>query len=103
MGRTHDSEHYDLSETEKRDLIKLIEPGKPFPEKYRLLLWNGKSREVCAAILPFHPSNTLTNPGRHLRERMAKLPHSARPRTRIKEREPHLGKTRPLRCSREGD
>lgn len=47
------TEHYDLSETEKRDLIKLIEQGKPLPEKYRFMLfadkrevelvWNGKS------------------------------------------------------------
>jgi len=50
------TEHYDLSETEKRDLIKLIEQGKPLPEKYRFMLfadkrevelvWNGKTREV---------------------------------------------------------
>jgi site-specific DNA-methyltransferase (adenine-specific)/adenine-specific DNA-methyltransferase len=63
MARPHDSERYDLSDAEKRDLIKLIEQGKPLPEKYRFLLfadkrevelvWNGKSREVCTAILPF--------------------------------------------------
>lgn len=57
------TEHYDLSETEKRDLIKLIEQGKPLPEKYRFMLfadkrevelvWNGKTREVCTAVLPF--------------------------------------------------
>jgi len=57
------AEHYELSDTEKRDLIKLIEAGRPLPEKYRFLLfadkrevelvWNGKSREVCTAILPF--------------------------------------------------
>jgi adenine-specific DNA-methyltransferase len=48
---------YELSDAEKRDLIKLIEQGKPLPEKYRFLLfadkrevelvWNGKTREVC--------------------------------------------------------
>ncbi len=57
------TEHYDLSETEKRELIKLIEAGKPLPERYRFMLfedkrevelvWNGKSRDVCTAILPF--------------------------------------------------
>ena len=53
----------DLTAAEKRDLIKLIEQGNPLLEKYRFLLfaeerevelvWNGKSREVCTAILPF--------------------------------------------------
>ena len=33
------AEHYDLSDTEKRDLIKLIEHGKPLPDKYRFLLF----------------------------------------------------------------
>ena len=27
---------YELTDAEKRDLIKLIEQGKPLPEKYRL-------------------------------------------------------------------
>jgi adenine-specific DNA-methyltransferase len=36
------AEHYNLSETEKRDLIKLIEQGKPRPEKYRFLLFADK-------------------------------------------------------------
>ena len=55
-----DSSTYDLSDAEKRDLIKLIEQGKPLPEKYRFLLfadkrevelvWNGKTREVCTAM-----------------------------------------------------
>ena len=54
---------YELSDAEKRDLIKLITDGKPLPEKYRFLLfrdkrevelvWNGKTREVCTAVLPF--------------------------------------------------
>jgi adenine-specific DNA-methyltransferase len=38
MARPHDSEKYDLSDAEKRDLIKLIEQGKPLPEKYLFLL-----------------------------------------------------------------
>ena len=33
---------YDLSDAEKRDLIKLIEQGKPLPEKYRFLLFADK-------------------------------------------------------------
>jgi len=66
------TEHYDLSETEKRDLIKLIEQGKPLPEKYRFLLfadkrevelvWNGKTREVCTSILPFQTLEHIDEP-----------------------------------------
>ena len=66
------TEHYDLTETEKRDLIKLIEQGKPLPEKYRFLLfadkrevelvWNGKTREVCTAILPFQTLEHIDEP-----------------------------------------
>lgn len=64
--------HYDLSDAEKRDLIKLIEQGKPLPEKYRFLLfadkrevelvWNGKSREVCTAVLPFQTLEHIDEP-----------------------------------------
>jgi len=66
------SEHYDLTETERRDIIKLIEQGKPLPERYRFLLfedkrevelvWNGKSREVCTAILPFQTLEHIDEP-----------------------------------------
>jgi DNA modification methylase len=72
MARPHDSERYDLSDAEKRDLIKLIEQGKPLPEKYRFLLfadkrevelvWNGKTREVCTAILPFQTLEHIDEP-----------------------------------------
>ena len=68
------TEHYDLSETEKRDLIKLIEQGKPLPEKYRFMLfadkrevelvWNGKTREVCTAVLPFQTLEHIDEPRR---------------------------------------
>ncbi len=64
--------HYDLSDAEKRDLIKLIEQGKPLPEKYRFLLfadkrevelvWNGKSREVSTAVLPFQSLEHIDEP-----------------------------------------
>ena len=57
------TDHYDLSDAQKSVLIKLIEQGKPLPEKYCFLLfedkrevelvWNGKTREVATAILPF--------------------------------------------------
>jgi site-specific DNA-methyltransferase (adenine-specific)/adenine-specific DNA-methyltransferase len=71
------AEHYDLSETEKRDLIKLIEQGKPLPEKYRFMLfadkrevelvWNGKTREVCTAILPFQTLEHIDEPRKESR------------------------------------
>ncbi len=78
MARSHDSEKYDLSDAEKRDLIKLIEQGKPLPEKYRFLLfadkrevelvWNGKSREVCTAILPFQTLEHIDEPRKEQRD-----------------------------------
>ncbi|MEK7763143.1 MAG: DNA methyltransferase [Nitrospirota bacterium] len=78
MARPHDSEKYDLSDAEKRDLIKLIEQGKPLPEKYRFLLfadkrevelvWNGKSREVCTAILPFQTLEHIDEPRKEQRD-----------------------------------
>lgn len=65
-------EHYELSDAEKRDLVKLIEEGKPFPEKYRFLLfadkrevelvWNGKTREVSTAVLPFQTLEHIDEP-----------------------------------------
>jgi len=67
-----DSEKYELSPGEKRDLIRLIEQGKPLPEKYRFILfedkrevelvWNGKSREVSTAILPFQTLEHIDEP-----------------------------------------
>lgn len=72
MARPNDTERYEFSDAEKRDLIKLIEQGKPLPEKYRFLLfedkrevelvWNGKSREVCTAILPFQTLEHIDEP-----------------------------------------
>lgn len=65
-------EAYELSDAEKRDLIRLIEQGKPLPEKYRFLLfedkrevelvWNGKTREVSTAILPFQTLEHIDEP-----------------------------------------
>ncbi|MCA9470155.1 MAG: site-specific DNA-methyltransferase, partial [Nitrospira sp.] len=70
--------HYDLSDAEKRDLIKLIEQGKSLPEKYRFLLfadkrevelvWNGKTREVCTAILPFQTLEHIDEPRKEQRD-----------------------------------
>lgn len=71
MARPH-QEAYDLTDADKRLLIELIQQGKPLPEKYRFLLfadkrevelvWNGKSREVCTAILPFQTLEHIDEP-----------------------------------------
>ena len=63
---------YDLSDAEKRDLINLIQQGKPLPEKYRFILfadksevelvWNGKTRDVCTAVLPFQTLEHVDEP-----------------------------------------
>jgi adenine-specific DNA-methyltransferase len=63
---------YDFTDAEKRDLIKLINEGKALPEKYRFILfadkrevelvWNGKTREVCTAILPFQSLEHIDEP-----------------------------------------
>ncbi|MBI5041773.1 MAG: site-specific DNA-methyltransferase [Gammaproteobacteria bacterium] len=63
---------YDLSDAEKRDLIQLIQDGKPLPEKYRFILfedkrevelvWNGKNREVCTTVLPFQSLEHVDEP-----------------------------------------
>jgi len=70
--------HYDLTEPEKRDLIKLIEQGRPLPEKYRFLLfedkrevelvWNGKTRDVCTAVLPFQTLEHIDEPRREKKD-----------------------------------
>lgn len=77
------TEHYDLSEQEKRDLIKLIEQGKPLPEKYRFMLfadkrevelvWNGKTREVCTAVLPFQTLEHIDEPRKEMADEQSQL------------------------------
>jgi len=52
-----------LTDTEKREILKLIEADKPLPDKYRFMLfddkrevelvWNGKTSEVTNIVLPF--------------------------------------------------
>ena len=73
-----DSQRYELSDAEKRDLIALIQAGKPLPEKYRFLLfadkrevelvWNGKTRDVCTAILPFQTLEHIDEPRKEKHE-----------------------------------
>jgi len=61
-----------LSDNEKRDIIKIIEAGKPLPDKYRFLLfedkrevelvWNGKTNEVTNVVLPFQTIEQVDEP-----------------------------------------
>ena len=71
MART-DKKTYDLSDAEQRDLVTLIQQGKPLPEKYRFILfedkrevelvWNGKTRDVCTTVLPFQTLEHIDEP-----------------------------------------
>ena len=61
-----------LTDNEKRDIIKYLESGKPLPEKYRFLLfdtdkevellWNGKTDEVESMVLPFQAIEHIDEP-----------------------------------------
>ena len=61
-----------LTDSEKRDIVKYIEEGKALPEKYRFLLfenkrqvellWNGKSDEVTNVALPFQVIEHVDEP-----------------------------------------
>ena len=65
-----------LSDSEKRDLIKLIENNKPLPEQYRFklfekkdeveLLWNGKSNEITNVNLPFQIIEHVDEPRKNI-------------------------------------
>ena len=61
-----------LSESEKQDIFRYLDAGKPLPEKYRFLLfedkrevelvWNGKSNEVTNVVLPFQVIEQVDEP-----------------------------------------
>jgi len=61
-----------LTDAEKRDIVKYIEEGKELPEKYRFLLfenkrqvellWNGKTDEVTNVVLPFQTIECVDEP-----------------------------------------
>jgi site-specific DNA-methyltransferase (adenine-specific)/adenine-specific DNA-methyltransferase len=77
MPRHKDNDQYGLSDGEYRDLVKLIAQGEPLPEKYRFLLfadkrevelvWNGKTREVSTAVLPFQTLEHIDEPRKEQR------------------------------------
>jgi DNA modification methylase len=72
MMARQDKKSYELSEAEQRDLVTLIQQGKPLPEKYRFILfedkrevelvWNGKTRDVCTTVLPFQTLEHIDEP-----------------------------------------
>lgn len=61
-----------LTDNEIRDILKLLEAGKPLPEKYRFILfedkrevelvWNGKTNEVTNVVLPFQVIEHVDEP-----------------------------------------
>ncbi len=61
-----------LSDNEIRDITRLLEDGKPLPDKYRFMLfgddreielvWNGKSQEVTNVVLPFQTIEHIDEP-----------------------------------------
>lgn len=61
-----------LTDNEKRDIVKYLEAGKPLPDKYRFLLfkddrevellWNGKTNEVTNVVLPFQTIEQIDEP-----------------------------------------
>ncbi len=77
------SDAYDLTDAEKRDIIKLINEGKPLPDKYRFVLfqdkrevelvWNGKTREVSTAVLPFQSLEHIDEPRQEIGDDLTTL------------------------------
>ncbi len=61
-----------LTDVEKREVVKLVETGKPLPDKYRFLLfddkreveliWNGKTSDVTNIVLPFQVIEQVDEP-----------------------------------------
>lgn len=61
-----------LTDNERRDVIKYLEAGKPLPDKYRFLLfggdrevelvWNGKTNDVTNVVLPFQVIEQIDEP-----------------------------------------
>lgn len=61
-----------FSDSEIRDIVKLLEAGKPLPDEYRFrlfdhnreveLIWNGKTNEVESAVLPFQTIEVVDEP-----------------------------------------
>lgn len=61
-----------LTDNERREIDRLLDMGRPLPDKYRWLLfddkrevelvWNGKTNEVCNIVLPFQTIEIVDEP-----------------------------------------
>jgi len=61
-----------LTDAERREVVKLVETGKPLPDKYRFMLfddkreveliWNGKTSDVTNIVLPFQVIEQVDEP-----------------------------------------
>ena len=61
-----------FTDDEKREILRLIDAGKPLPDKYRFMLfdvkreveliWNGKSSDVTNIVLPFQVIEQVDEP-----------------------------------------
>ncbi len=61
-----------LSDNEIRDINKHLDAGRPFPDRYRFLLfddnrdieliWNGKTNRICNVVLPFQTIESIDEP-----------------------------------------
>jgi len=61
-----------LTDGEKRDILKYLDKNKPLSEKYRFLLfddkkevelvWNGKTNEITNTVLPFQTIEHIDEP-----------------------------------------
>ena len=65
-----------ISEEQKREIMRCLEDGKPLPPKYRFLLfshddvelvWDGKNAEVCDVVLPFQTVEQVDEPRKESR------------------------------------
>jgi DNA modification methylase len=61
-----------LTDAEKREVLRYLDEDKPLPDKYRFLLfgdkrqvelvWNGKTNQVCNTVLPFQTIEQIDEP-----------------------------------------
>jgi len=61
-----------LTDNELRDVVKILESGKPLPDEYRFklfadkreveLVWNGKTNDICNIVLPFQVIEQVDEP-----------------------------------------
>lgn len=61
-----------LTPNELRDVVKLLEAGKPLPDEYRFklfedkreveLVWNGKTNQITSIVLPFQTIEQIDEP-----------------------------------------